>query len=182
MSVVVPAPTALPTGTWTVDPSHSHVEFAITHLGFATVKGRVASFSGTLVGGEQPRLEGTLDLTSLTTFSADRDAHLKAPDFFDTERYPEGRFVAASFEPAGDVLVVRGDLTLRGVTEPVELTAVVTGAGEDPWGNERIGLELEGTIERAKWGIDWNAPTPGGGLLLGGDVRLSASFSLVREG
>ena len=182
MSALAPSPTVVPTGTWAVDPSHSHVEFSITHLGFATVKGRVASFSGTLVGGEEPRLDGTLDLTSLTTFSADRDGHLKTPDFFDTERYPEGRFVATSFEPAGDTLLVRGDLTLRGVTEPVELTGVVTGGGEDPWGNERIGVALAGVIERAKWGIDWNAPVPGGGLLLGAEVRLAASFSLVREG
>lgn len=180
MSALEQLATTVPTGTWTVDPDHSHVEFAITHLGFATIKGRVTSFSGSLTGGEQPRLEGTLELTSLTTHAADRDGHLRTPDFFDTEQYPQGSFVSTAFEQVGDGFRVVGDLTLRGVTQPVELQAVLTGEAEDPWGNERIGLDLTGTIDRQRWGIAWNTPVPGGGLLLADDVRLAASFSLVK--
>jgi len=180
MSVVEAATTVVPAGVWTVDPNHSHVEFAVKHLGFATIKGRVTSFAGTLTGGERPSLEGTLDLTTLTTFAPDRDAHLAGPDFFDTSRHPEARLVSTAWRRSGDGIAIEAELTLRGVTRPVELTARLTGEGEDPWGNQRIGLELEGTIDRLEWGIAWNAPVPGGGLLLANEVALSASFSLVK--
>ena len=99
------------------------------------------------------------------------------PDFFDAERYPEITFASTRFEP-GKVV---GDLTIGGVTREVELAATVTGAGTDPWGNERLGLELEGEIDRHEFGVSWNTPLPTGGLLLGDTVRLTAGFSAVKE-
>src|SRR6188508_2478446 len=113
--------TVIPAGTWSIDPSWSALEFEVRKLGLVTVKGRVPGFSGTITGGETPRVTGTVDATSITTFEADRDAHLQSPDFFDTQRYSELRFVSTSVEISDDEIVVQGDLTIKDVTKPVEL-------------------------------------------------------------
>lgn len=169
--------TVLPAGTWNVDPAHTTVEFAVRHMGLATIKGRAAGFSGSLVDG---RLEGEVDASTITTHEADRDAHLASPDFFDVERHPRLRLVTTEIERDGDELVARAALTVRAVTRPVELRGRVTGRGVDPWGNERVGIELEGTIDRSEFGLKWNAPLPGGGFLLEDDVKLFISVSAVK--
>src|SRR5688500_3516454 len=121
MSVVAEnAAGVIPVGTWSIDPAHSTVEFLVIHAGIATVKGRAPVVSGTIRGGEEPAIEGTVAVSSLTTFDETRDAHLQTPDFFDAERYPELRFVSSSVDSHEGELVVRGDLTIRGVTKPVE--------------------------------------------------------------
>ena len=170
----------IPGGTWNIDPVWSALEFEVKKLGLMAVKGRVPGFSGTITGGDDPSIEGTVDATSITTFDETRDAHLQSPDFFDTQRFPTLRFVSTSVRGDGDDLVVEGDLTVRGVTKPVELRGRYVGTGVDPMGNDRIGLELTGTIDRTEFGLNWNAPVPGGGLLLPNDVVLSASFAAVR--
>ena len=181
MTVTALPETAIPAGTWSIDPIHSSLEFAVKHLGLATVKGRAAGFTGSITGGEQPAIEGVVSVASLTTFDETRDGHLQSPDFFDAERHPELRFASSSFEQQGDQLVVDGELTIKGVTRPVELRGTVAGSTTDPWGNERIGLDLAGTIDRTDYGLTFNAPLPGGGLLLSDDVRLEASFSAVKQ-
>lgn len=103
--------TVIPTGTWSIDPAHSAVEFHVKHLGIATVKGRAPVVSGTIVGGEAPSLEGTVDVSSITTFDETRDGHLQSPEFFDVDRYPELTFSSSSISSAGDTLVVDGELT-----------------------------------------------------------------------
>jgi polyisoprenoid-binding protein YceI len=170
----------IPTGTWAIDPAHSTVEFTIKHLGLATVKGRAVEVSGTIEGGKQPSIAGTVAVASITTHDETRDGHLKSPDFFDVERYPELRFSSTSIESYGEDLVVEGELTIKGVTKPVELRGTFVGVGTDPWGNERIGVDLAGTIDRSDFGVSWNAPLPGGGFLLPDDVALAASFSAVK--
>ncbi len=172
--------TVIPAGTWSIDPSWSSLEFEVRKLGLVTIKGRVPGFSGTAYGGETASLEGAVDATSITTFDADRDAHLQSPEFFDTQRYPELHFASTSFETKGDELVVTGDLTIKGVTKPIELRGVLVGPANDPWGNERIGLELAGTIDRTSFGLNWNAPLPGGAFLLPNEVVLRAYFAAVR--
>jgi polyisoprenoid-binding protein YceI len=172
--------TVIPAGTWSVDPSWSSLEFEVRKLGIVNVKGRVPGFSGTVTGGESASIEGTVDATSITTFDSDRDAHLQSPEFFDTERHPELRFASSSVETVDGELVVSGDLTIRGVTKPVELRGTAVGPTEDPWGNERLGLELAGTVDRTAFGLSWNAPLPGGGFLLPDDVVLRAYFAAVR--
>ena len=174
------AGTGIPAGTWTIDAAHSTLEFAIRHLGVATVKGRATQLAGTIVGGDEPELEGTVPVAALTTFDETRDGHLLSPDFFDAERYPELRFVSSAIALDGDELVVDGELTLKGVTKPVRLTGRLDGPATDPWGSERIGVELTGTIDRTQFGISWNAPVPGGGFLLPDTVALNASFSAVK--
>ena len=172
--------TVVPSGTWAIDPSWSSLEFEVRKLGLVTIKGRVPGFSGTITGGENASIEGVVDATSITTFDADRDAHVHSPEFFDTSRYPELRFVSTSVSTDGDELVVAGDLTIKDVTRPVELRGALSGPENDPWGNERIGLELETTVDRTAFGLEWNAPLPGGGFLLPTDVVLKANFAATR--
>jgi polyisoprenoid-binding protein YceI len=172
--------TVIPAGTWSIDPAHSAVEFHIKHLGLATVKGRAPVVSGTIEGGDEPSIQGTVAVSSLTTFDENRDGHLQSPDFFDVERYPELSFRSTEIEFADDDLLVKGDLTAKGITRPVTLRGAFVGSGADPWGNDRIGIDLEGTVDRTDWGLNWNAPLPGGGFLLPDDVKLTATFSAVR--
>ena len=124
MSVLDTAVKALPDGSFALDPAHSSVAFEVKHLGIATVRGRFTVISGSLTGGETPALEGVVGMASATTFDEQRDGHLASPDFFDAERYPEAPFRSTSFELLGDDRVrVVGDLTLKGVTKEIELTA-----------------------------------------------------------
>ena len=181
MTVVSAPTTIIPAGTWRIDPVWSSVEFAVRKLGLTTIKGRAGSVAGVITGGEAPSLEGTVEAASITTFDEQRDAHVASPDFFDVERYPELRFVSTSIRSDGDEVVVEGELTIKGVTRPVELRGDVTGPSVDPWGNERIGLELQTTVNRTEFGLRWNAPLPGGGFLLPDTVELSAVFAAVRS-
>jgi polyisoprenoid-binding protein YceI len=167
----------VPGGTWKADPAHSTFEFTVRHMGITSVKGRFTDVEATLLGGDSPSLEGTLGIASVDTRDEGRDGHLKSADFFDAERFPVSRFESVAVE-ADRVL---GLLTLKGVTREIELAAELTGGGTDPYGNERIGLDLEGEIDRTDFGVSWNAPLPGGGLLVADRVKLAASFSFVRE-
>lgn len=177
MSTIETLNTAIPAGTWKIDPTHSRVEFSIRHMGIATIRGSFADFDGVIDGGDEPQISGAIRVASVDTRDEARDGHLQSPDFFDAERHPEITFASTRFEPGKLV----GDLTIRGVTREVELVAQMTGAGTDPWGNERLGLELEGEIDRREFGVSWNTPLPTGGLLLGDTVRLTAGFSAVKE-
>lgn len=172
--------TLIPAGEWAIDPVWSSLEFEVKKLGLTTVKGRVPGFTGTITGGEAPSIEGAVDAMSITTFDETRDGHLQSPDFFDTARYPELGFESSGIESTGDGLVVQGDLTIKGITKPVTLTGRYVGAGTDPWGNDRIGIELVGTVDRTDFGLRWNAPLPAGGFLLPDDVVLKATFAAVR--
>jgi polyisoprenoid-binding protein YceI len=179
-TVAEPKATVIPAGEWAIDPVWSSLEFEVKKLGLMTVKGRVPGFTGTITGGETPSIEGAVDATSITTFDETRDGHLQSPDFFDTARYPELRFESSAIESSGDELVVQGDLTIRGITKSVTLAGRYVGAGTDPWGNDRIGIELAGTVDRTDFGLQWNAPLPGGGFLLPNDVVLKATFAAVK--
>lgn len=181
MSIVVEqAVEVVPTGTWEIDPVWSSLEFEVRKLGLMPIKGRALGFRGTVVGGSEPSLEGSVETSSLTTFEETRDGHLLSPDFFDAPRYPELRFTSSAFEIEGNELVVRGDLTIKGITKPVELRGSATGPAFDATGSERIGLELAGRIDRTAFGLTWNAPLPRGGLLLPNDVVLRGTFAAVR--
>jgi len=181
MSILTETPaTVIPAGTWSVDPAHSSVEFQIKHLGLVTVRGRAPVVEATITGGDEPSIEGTVDATALTTFDETRDGHLQSPDFFDTARHPQLRFESTAVTLEDDALTVEGNLTIKGVTRPVVLQGEVIGTGVDPWGGDRLGIELTSTIDRTEFGVSWNAPLPGGGFLLPDDVKLTASFSAVK--
>jgi polyisoprenoid-binding protein YceI len=181
MSIIAETPaTQIPAGTWSIDPVWSSLEFEVRKIGLIPIKGRVPGFTGAIEGGDTPAIEGSVDATSITTFDETRDGHLQSPDFFDTARYPELRFVSTEVAFDDDELVVRGDLTIKATTKPVELRGTYLGAGSDPWGNDRIGVELEGHVDRTEFGLNWNAPLPAGGFLLPNDVTLRATFAAVK--
>jgi polyisoprenoid-binding protein YceI len=174
--------TIIPAGTWTVDPAHSTIEFAVKHLGFATIKGRALVIDGVIVGdADGPSVQAAVDAGSLTTHELDRDRHLRTPDFFDVERHPQLTFESTRISEDRGRLAIEGRLTIRGVTQTVLLAGTVTGAGTDPWGGERIGLDVETTIDRRAFGVSWNEALPGGNMLVGNDVRITASVSAVKE-
>jgi polyisoprenoid-binding protein YceI len=175
------AASTIPAGIWSIDPVWSSLGFEIRKIGLATVKGRALGFHGTITGGDVPAVEGTVRVDTVTTFDETRDAHVQSPDFFDGERYPELRFESTNIVVTGDRLVVDGLLTIKGATKPVQLTGTFVGTGTDLMGNERIALELSGTIDRTEFGLNWNAPLPGGGFLLPNEVVLTASFAAVRS-
>jgi polyisoprenoid-binding protein YceI len=181
MSILTDAPaTVIPAGEWAIDPVWSSLEFEVKKLGLMTVKGRAPGFEGTVRGGESATIEGSVDASRITTFDETRDGHLQSPEFFDVQRYRELRFESTSIASHDDELVVQGDLTIKGITKPVELRGRYVGSGNDPWGSERIGIELEGSVDRTDFGLLWNAPLPGGGFLLPNEVVLRATVAAVR--
>jgi polyisoprenoid-binding protein YceI len=175
---------AIAQGTWNVDPKHSSVEFQVKHMGIATVKGFFGEFSGKLEVGEtleQSQAEGTVTIASIDTRDADRDAHLKSPDFFDAEQYPEMTFRSTSIAPAGEgALSIEGDLTIRGTTKPIRLEAVVDGPDIDPWGNERVGVEAVATISRGDYGMKFNQALGSGNMLVADKVNIVLQISAVK--
>jgi polyisoprenoid-binding protein YceI len=172
--------TVIPSGTWSIDPVWSALEFEVTKIGLVAIKGRALGFSGTIRGGADASIDGVVDARSITTFDETRDGHLQSPDFFDSERFPELRFQSTAVQLRGDELVVEGDLTIKGITRPVELTGQYLGEGVDAGGNDRIAVELAGNVDRTEFDLVWNAPLPGGNLMLPNDVSLQATFAAVR--
>lgn len=175
----------LAAGTWDADPSHSTVAFGVKHMGIATVNGHFAEFEGSLVVPEDDsglRVQGTVKVASVSTGVADRDKHLRSADFFDVEQYPEMRFESTAIEQNGsEKLQVSGDLTLHGVTRPITLEATVFGSDTDPWGNDRVGLELTGQLSRGDFDMRFNQALGSGNMLVGDKVKLTLSFSAVQR-
>jgi len=175
----------VPAGTWRVDPAHSSAAFEVKHMMIATVRGQFREFDGILEAAEDDpsnsRVQGWAKTASVDTGNEERDAHLRSPEFFDVERYPQITFASTRIEHVeGGIYRVRGDLTIKDVTRPVEMTATVEGAGEDPWGNERVGVSVRGTIDRTDFGLTWQQKLAGGGLLVGEKVQVLLDISAVR--
>jgi polyisoprenoid-binding protein YceI len=173
----IEAQKTIPAGTYAADPAHSSLEFTAQHMDISTIRGSFLKFEASLEGGDQPRVSGTIETATVDTRDETRDGHLKNADFFDVERFPTASFSGTLVGP--DRLV--GELTLRGVTKPVEMTANVTGPAVDPWGNSRVGIDLEGTVNRHDFGVSWNLDLPNGGKLLEDEVTLIASLSFVKQ-
>jgi polyisoprenoid-binding protein YceI len=163
----------VPAGTWQADPVHSSVGFAVKYLGVATFTGELTGFEATLEDGE---LAGRARVESVEVKDENLKAHLQAPDFFDAERHPE---VSFSGRNVGEGRF-EGRLTIKGVTQPATLEGTITGPVTDPYGNERYGLALTTVVDRTAFGLNWNAPLPGGGFALANDVTLKADLSLVK--
>lgn len=169
--------TGIPTGTWNLDPVHSSIGFAVRYSGIGTFRGTFDDFDAKLV---DRRLEGTAKVASIRVEDENLAAHLQTPDFFDAERYPELRFVANRIERDGDRVSITGDLTLRGVTNPVEIAGAVTGPLTDAYGRQRIGFDLETTVDRRDFGIEWNMELPTGDPALGDEVAITATLALLQ--
>jgi len=177
--------TLVPTGTWSVDPAHSSVGFSVKHLGIATVRGKFEDFEGTLVigeGDETARAYGTVQGVSINTGDAGRDEHLRSADFFGVEQNPELRFESTQITPVDDeTFEIAGDLTMNGVTNPITLTAEVQGEETDPWGNERVALEVTGQLNRGDWNMTFNQALGSGNLLVGEKVKLQLDIAAIKQ-
>ncbi len=176
------APEAIQAGTYNVDPSHSNVGFAVRHMGIATVRGNFKKFEGKVEAGANGlTLSGTVDAASVDTGDQNRDGHLQSPEFFDAAQFPQITFNSTGAEPAADGKIkLTGEITIKGVTKPIELVGELAENGQDPWGNERIGFEVEGKIDRREFGLEWNQTLPNGNLLVANDVKLIVSVSAVK--
>jgi polyisoprenoid-binding protein YceI len=177
--------TLVPAGTWTVDPAHSTVGFSVKHLGIANVRGKFEDFEGTLEigeGDESARAYGTVQGVSINTGDAGRDEHLRSADFFGVEQNPELRFESAEVTRVDDdTFEIAGDLTMNGVTKPITLTAEVQGTETDPWGNERVALEVTGQLNRGDWDMTFNQALGSGNLLVGEKVKLLLDIAAVKQ-
>ena len=183
MSTTESTTTSLATGTWTIDPSHSSVEFQVKHMGLATVKGFFSDFDGSLEVGEDGQItaHGTVQSGTVNTRNSQRDEHLRSPDFFDVERNPQLTFRSTAVEAIdGETYRITGDLTIAGVTKEIVLEAVTQGTDLDPWGNTRVGLEVVGQILREDFGLTWNQALESGGVLVGKKVKLLLDISAVK--
>lgn len=167
----------LPTGTWQLDPVHSKAGFAVKHAGLSNFRGTFDTVDASLEDGV---LRGSVKVDSVSVPVDQLKGHLQGPDFFDAERHPEITFVARNLEQDGEQLKVAGELTMRGVTKPVEATGTIAGPAQYFDGNDRIAIELETTVDRTAYGINWNAPIPSGGNALADDVTITVELQLVR--
>jgi polyisoprenoid-binding protein YceI len=183
MSATSLSPDKIPTGTYAVDPAHSNTGFEVRHMGIATVRGKFKQFQGTVdATGPAPKLAGTVEVSTVDTGEENRDGHLQSPDFFDAAQFPQISFEATSAQTGTDgALKLAGEITIKGVTKPIELTGTLTEGGTDPWGKERIGFELEGAIDRREFGLDFNQTLPNGNLLLSNEIKLVISVSAVKD-
>ena len=177
--------TLVPAGTWSVDPIHSTVGFSVKHLGIATVRGKFEDFSGTLEigeGDETARAYGTVQGVSINTGDDGRDEHLRSADFFGVEQNPELGFESTAIEQVDeDTFEITGDLSMNGVTKPVTLTAEVQGEETDPWGNERVALEVTGQLNRGDWNMTFNQALGSGNLLVGEKVKLQLDIAAIKQ-
>jgi polyisoprenoid-binding protein YceI len=178
---VLTRPVAL-TGTWRADTTHSWVAFEIPHNVISRFRGEIQDFDAALdAGGAAPVLIGHARVQSIVTRDESLNAHLGSPEFFDAERHPEIGIASTGFEVDGEHVRIPIDLTIKGVTQPAVLEGSLAGPIADPFGGTRIALDLETTVDRRSFGLDWNLPLPGGGLYLGNDVTLVARLELVEE-
>ena len=169
-------------GTWTIDDAHTDVGFSVRHLMVSKVRGSFNKISGTITTSEDPMAssaELTVDLASIDTRNEDRDTHLRSSDFFDADSTPTMTYKTTALRQDGEDFLVDGDLTIKGVTQPVTLTVEYNGVGADPWGGTRLGLSARGEINRGDFGISFNMPLDGGGVMVGEKVQLVIEVEAV---
>ncbi|WP_149260054.1 YceI family protein [Actinomadura sp. K4S16] len=181
MSITAVAP-GLTAGTWNIDPAHSEVTFVIRHL-MTKVRGTFTDFTGTVQIAEE-LAESTavaeIQVASIDTRHADRDAHMRTAEVLDVEKYPTMTFATKGVREEDGEYLLDGDLTIKGVTRPVTLTVEFNGVGEDPWGGTRAGFSAGTTISRKDWGIEFNVPLKGDKALLGDKVEIQLEIQAVR--
>jgi polyisoprenoid-binding protein YceI len=168
---------AVPTGTWTVDKVHSDVGFAVDYLA-GTFTGSFSDFDASVTDGV---LKGSAKVASVQVKDPNLEAHLQSPDFFDAERNPELTFESKSIDRDGDKVKIDGEITIKGHTEPVEITGVVSDPIDDPYGGTRFGLKAEAKVDREKFGVNWNNPLPSGEPALSNEVTIIVELQLSKQ-
>jgi polyisoprenoid-binding protein YceI len=171
---------------WVIDPTHSSVDFSIKHMMISKVKGAFHSFDAEIEADPTDLTSSnilfTIDLGSIDTRNADRDAHLRSADFFNVEQNPKMTFQAINIVKTGeDEYDVTGNLTLNGVTRSETFKVTFEGAGKDPWGNEKAGFSAQGSVKRSNYGLTWNAALETGGVLVGDEVKVSIEIQAVKQ-
>lgn len=172
--------------TWQIDPTHSEITFKVKHLVISTVSGKFTSFEGSVEAEKadfsDAKISFTAAVDSITTGNDQRDGHLKSPDFFDAAGHPKLSFVSSSLEhKSGSDYVLKGDLTLRGTTKPVELSVEFGGTQNDFYGNTVAGFEINGKINRQDFGLAWSAVTEAGGIVVSDEVKLHINVELHKK-
>ncbi|HYF69297.1 MAG TPA: YceI family protein [Ohtaekwangia sp.] len=170
---------------WNLDPTHSEIGFKVKHMMITNVSGSFGTFNVTAqTKGDDfstADITFTADINTISTSNADRDTHLKSGDFFDAEKHPELKFVSTRMERKDDDRYkLHGNLTIKGITKPVQLDVEFGGIGKDPWGNEKAGFSLSGKIKRTDWNLNWNAALETGGVLVSEEVKLTAEVQLIK--
>ncbi|GAB2856971.1 YceI family protein [Hymenobacter ruber] len=178
--------TAATATKWTLDPTHSEIQFKIKHLVISTVTGSFKSFQGSMQSAsddnfENAQVEFSLNVDSIDTNQEMRDGHLKGEEFFDAAKYPTIKFESTSFVKDGDGYKVTGNLTMKDVTKPVTLQAEYGGSAVDFYGNHKAGFEVTGKINRKDFGLTWGGITEAGAIVLGDDVKLIANVQFAKQ-
>jgi len=172
---------------WVIDPSHSEIEFKVKHLMVTNVKGSFKEFEASIYTTNDNFMTAEIDCwinpASLDTGSADRDKHLKSPDFFDVENFKEINFQANTVENVDNdgSYELWGNLTIKGITKKIKLDVEFGGIVKDPWGNEKAGFSINGKINRKDWELNWNAALEAGGVLVSEEVRINCEIQLIRS-
>lgn len=184
-ALTTPTSQTAATTQWNLDAGHSRAEFSVRHLMISNVRGTIPVRRAIIVRDEnditKSRVEAELDVAALTTGAADRDAHLRSPDFFDVANHPTMTFVSTRVEEVEDGLRVHGALTIRDVTRPVVLDVELTGQGKDPWGGTRAGASATTTFDRRDFGLTWNAAIEAGGVLVGDKVKVHLDLQAIKQ-
>jgi polyisoprenoid-binding protein YceI len=171
-------------GRWSVDPAHSKVGFVARHMMVTKVHGSFDDYTAEIVVADDPTqstLNVEVQMASVSTGDETRDNHLRTNDFFDIEKHPTMTLRATGFDRKRDHFVMHTELTIKGITKPVDFDLEFGGVGEDPWGGTRAGFEATATVNRKDWGIEWNAPLETGGFLVGDRVTIELDIELVQE-
>jgi polyisoprenoid-binding protein YceI len=172
--------------TYTIDYQHSDVSFSVRHMVFAKVRGHFTKWTADLAfdptNPAASSVRVTLDAASIDTREAQRDGHLKSPDFLDVEKYPQIAFKSTKVEKAGDKkYAVTGDLTIHGVTKPVRLDVEELGGGKDPWGNQRVAFAAKARVDRGDFGLKWNQALETGGVLVGEHIDIDIDVEAITK-
>jgi len=171
--------------TYKIDPFHSDIAFKVKHMMISTVNGCFQKFDATMESSTEDFTDAKItfecDVDSVYTNIADRDAHLKSPDFFSAEEYPKISYTSTSVEKDGDEYIVTGDLTIKGITKSIVLDGTYNGNDVDMYGNTKHGFELSGKVNRADYGLTFNALSGKGNAMVGGEIRLLISIQMLEQ-
>lgn len=184
MSTTTDTLPGLTTGTWAIDPVHSEVGFSVRHVMVSKVKGTFRTFEGTITVPEdrsRSTVAATIDISSVDTRDENRDNHLRSDDFFAADTHPQITFESTRVASAGGDYTLEGNLTIRGVTRSVALEVEFNGVSPDPWGGTRAGFSATTEISRKDYGIDFNIPLDGGGVVVGDHIKVSLEVEAVLQ-
>jgi polyisoprenoid-binding protein YceI len=175
------------TRKWVLDPAHTQIQFKVKHMMITTVTGSFSQYSASVETEEEDfmkaKISFTADADSITTGNADRDAHLKSPDFLEAAKYPKIEFKATKYENVDNdgSYELYGDLTIKGKTKQIKLDVEFGGVVKDPWGNTKAGFTINGKFNRKEFGLEWNVITEAGGILVGEEVKIACEVQLIEQ-